>query len=138
LWHVFHNLKVSLLPVFQFQSRVLSSLHALLSYYLIRRHSHGGPDQILSLISGALSMPSCLTLETFVHVVRHSYKQTPTMTLLKKSLDFHGWLEGAFSKHNSCISPPRQFLFSKNDNDGSTVDGVKAMVRCSEWSNSVL
>jgi len=60
------------------------------------------------------------------------------MTLLKTSLDFHGWLEGAFSKHHSCISLPRQFIFSKNDNDGGTVDGVKAMVRCSEWSNYVL
>jgi hypothetical protein len=60
------------------------------------------------------------------------------MTLLKKSLDFHGWLEGAFSKHHSCISLPRQFVFSKSDNVGSIVDGVKAMVRCSEWSNSVL
>ena len=83
-------------------------------------------------------MTSCLTLETFVHVVQHSYKPTPTMTLLKKSLDFHSWLEGAFAKHHSCISLPRQFIFSKNDDAGSTADGVKAMVRCSEWSNSVL
>ncbi len=76
-------------------------------------------------------MTSCLTLETFVNVVKHSYKPTPTIALLKKSFNFHGWLEGAFSKHNSCISLPRQFIFSKNDNAGSTVEGVKAMFCCS-------
>ena len=83
-------------------------------------------------------MTSCFTLETFVNVVQHSYKPSPTMPLLKKSMDFRGWLEGAFSKHQSCISLPRQFIFSKNDNVGSTVDGVKAMVRCSDWSISLL
>jgi len=83
-------------------------------------------------------MTACLTLETFVQVVQHSFKPTPTMTLLKKIMDFHGWLEGVFSKHYSCISLPRQLIFSKSDNDGGTVDVVKAMVRCSEWSNSVL
>ena len=93
---------------------------------------------LVSLISGALSMTSCLTLETFVHVVQHSYKPSPTMTVLEKSLDFHGQLEDAFSKHHSCISFPRQFIFSKNDNVGSTIDGVNTMVRCSEWSNSLL
>ena len=83
-------------------------------------------------------MESCMTIEKFVHVVQHSWKPSPTMTLLKKSLDFHGWLEGAFSKHHSSISLPRQFIFSKNDNVGSTAEGVMAMVRCSEWSNYVL
>jgi hypothetical protein len=83
-------------------------------------------------------MTSCLTQATFVHVVQHSYKPTPTMTLLKKSLDFHSWLEGAFAKHHSCIGLPLQFIFSKNNDVGSTADGVKAIVRCSEWSSSVL
>ena len=67
-----------------------------------------------------------------------SYKPMPTMTLLKRSINFHRWLEGASSKHHSCISLPRQFVFSKNENGDATTDGVRAMVRCSEWSNSVL
>lgn len=106
--------------------------------YMLRSHSHGGPDQRFSQISAALAMNACMTLETFVHVVQHAYKPHPTMTLLIKSLDFHGWLEDAFSKHHSCISLPRQFVFSKNDSAESTDDGVKAMVKCSEWSNSVM
>ena len=117
---------------FKFQSRVVSSLHTLISYYLICMHSHGGPDQRFRLISGALSMITCLTLETFIHVVQHSFMPTPTMRLLKKSLDVHGWLEDVFSKQHSCTSIPRQFIFSENDNVGGAVDGVKAMVPCSE------
>ena len=109
-----------------------------ISYYLMRMHSHGRLDNIFSLISGVLSMTSCFTLETFVHVVQHLYKPTPTMTLLKKNLDFHGWLKGAFSMHHSCFSHPRQFMFSKNDNAGSTVEVVKAMARCSECTKFVL
>jgi hypothetical protein len=60
------------------------------------------------------------------------------MTLLRRSLNFHNWLDGAFSKHHSSISLPRQFIFSKDHNAGSTQDGVHTTVRFSEWSNSLL
>ncbi len=60
------------------------------------------------------------------------------MALLRKSLNFHKWLDGAFSKHHSSISLPRRFIFSKNHNSGSTEDGVHTTVRCSQWINSLL
>ncbi len=60
------------------------------------------------------------------------------MTLLKRSVNFHQWLESSFSKFHSSISLPRQFIFSKNSDVAGTLDGVQAMVRCSEWSNSML
>lgn len=83
-------------------------------------------------------MISCYTIESFVEEVQLSYTPRPTMTLLKRSWNFHEWLEGAFSKHHSSISLPRQFIFSKDISAGSTMDGVQATVRCSEWSNSLL
>ena len=60
------------------------------------------------------------------------------MTLLRRSLNFHKWLDGAFSKHHSSISLPHQFIFSKDHNSRSTKDGVHTTVRCYEWSNSLL
>ena len=109
-----------------------------LALFTFCRHSHGGPDPVFSRISARLSMISCYTIESFVEEVQLSYTPRPTMTLLKRSWNFHEWLEGAFSKHHSSISLPRQFIFSKDISVGSTMDGVQAMVRCSEWSNSLL
>jgi len=60
------------------------------------------------------------------------------MTLLRRSLNFHKWLDGASSKNHSSISLPRQFIFSKDHNSGSTEDGIHITVRCFEWSNSLL
>ncbi len=60
------------------------------------------------------------------------------MTLLKRSLNFHQWLEGSFSKYHSASSLPRHFIISKNNNVSRTLDGVQAMPRCSKWSNSML
>ena len=77
-------------------------------------------------------------MESFVHEVQHAYELNPTMTLLKRSLNFHEWLESSFSKFHSAISLPRQFIFSKNNDVAGTHDGVQAMVRCFEWSNSML
>lgn len=93
---------------------------------------------MFSRISARLNVMSCLTIENFVEEIQLSYNPRPTMTLLKRSLNFHEWLDGSMSKYFSSISLPRQFIFSKDDNEGSTVDGVHAMVRCSEWSNSIL
>ena len=102
------------------------------------RHSHGGPDQVFSNTSIALARICCLTIEVFVDVVMKSYTPNHSMTLLKRTLNFHEWLEGSFAKYHCSISLPRQFVFSKEHDAGSTSDGVQAMVRCSEWSNSVL
>jgi hypothetical protein len=67
-----------------------------------------------------------------------SYTPNHSMTLLKRSLNFHEWLEGSFAKYHCSVSLPRQFIFSKEHNVGNTSDGVEAMVRCSEWSHSLL
>ncbi len=93
----------------------------------IHRHSHGRPDQCFSKIRARLAVKACLTIEKFVCEIQKSYKPMPTMTLLKRSINFHQWLEGASSKHYSCISLPRQFIFSKNENGDATTDGVRSM-----------
>lgn len=105
---------------------------------ILYRHSHGGCDQIFSIISGRLSVVACLTLEKFIHEVQTCMKPKPAMILLKRSLNFHEWLSGALAKYHSSISQPRQFIFSKTNNGLSTPDGVQTMVRCSEWSHSPL
>jgi hypothetical protein len=100
--------------------------------------SHGCLDQFLSRISERLAIIACLTVDKFVNEVQMPYTPTPTTTLLKRGIIFHKWLEGVSSKHQSCTNLPRQSIFSKNDNVGATTDGVKAMLRGSEWSNSIL
>ncbi len=68
------------------------------------RHDHGRPDQSFSRINAHLAVISCLTIESFVHEVQHAYMTNPTLTLMKRSLNFHQWQESSFSKFHSAIS----------------------------------
>ena len=74
-----------------------------------------------------------LLLGSFVYAIQKSNDSKPNMALLKRSLNFHQWLDGAVSKHHSFIRIPRHFIFSKIHNAGSTL--VHAIMGCSEWSN---
>jgi len=99
-------------------------------------------DQIFSRIAVALSAILGLTFEDLVKIIRHSYDPKHNVLKLKRTYNFHAWLQGTterpvLQRHWSDITEARQFLIEKcaRLEDGSEVL-MGVTIKASESSSS--